>query len=376
MLFTALSRRLLDDGPRSRWCPPAGRRRSPRPSAARSPLPRNPTAGGPGSDLPDQWIDRGTARSSPDRGEPAGRGEDERCGAGRSCRLVHRFESRRSRGAGGNHPLRPRWHGLGRLVSAGGRHALRPGEPARRTGRIRRRHRDCRICLSEPRWSRRNWRGYSPWRVLRRFSHASIGSCWGRGHPPSLLARYRASGLPVVRTYGMTRDHGWLCVRRAATGRTRLEIVDEEIVVSGPTVAAGYCGSASGGAAHFDGRRLYTGDRGEIVDGQLVVRGRLDDVVAVRGANVDRGRLSDCSRAPRRPGGGSGRRSRTRSTARGSSPTWWDRPIRPSCAPPWPMGSAPQPYRPLSLCRTCPDCLGQVDLPSLMAEASQRPEGR
>jgi acyl-CoA synthetase (AMP-forming)/AMP-acid ligase II len=55
-----------------------------------------------------------------------------------------------------------------------------------------------------------------------------------------------------------------------------------EIVISGPSVAAGYA-DRSGSAARFRGSRLHSGDAGFLLDGQLYVLGRLGDAIKVRG---------------------------------------------------------------------------------------------
>ncbi len=68
---------------------------------------------------------------------------------------------------------------------------------------------------------------------------------------------------------------------------------DGELVISGPTVAAGYLGLPEGSSGGFitspDGARRYrTGDRARrLPDGRYVVLGRLDRQVKVRGFRVD-----------------------------------------------------------------------------------------
>jgi acyl-CoA synthetase (AMP-forming)/AMP-acid ligase II len=60
-----------------------------------------------------------------------------------------------------------------------------------------------------------------------------------------------------------------------------------EIVVTGPSVAAGYVGGGNHlSRSRFVDRALYTGDAGAIVDGELFVVGRLGDAVKVRGRAV------------------------------------------------------------------------------------------
>lgn len=107
---------------------------------------------------------------------------------------------------------------------------------------------------------------------------------------PGLLARARASGVPVVRSYGMTETAGGCVFDGLPLDQVRVSIgPDSQIRVGGPTVAAGYLHPTTRPGMTFDGDSVRTGDRGEFRDGRLTVFGRVDDVVAVRGSNVDRG---------------------------------------------------------------------------------------
>jgi acyl-CoA synthetase (AMP-forming)/AMP-acid ligase II len=59
------------------------------------------------------------------------------------------------------------------------------------------------------------------------------------------------------------------------------------VVVSGPQVAAGYAGDAgTHSQTAFTGERLWTGDAGAILDGQLYVAGRLGDSTKVRAGTL------------------------------------------------------------------------------------------
>ncbi len=74
-----------------------------------------------------------------------------------------------------------------------------------------------------------------------------------------------------------------------------------EILVAGPSVAAGYHGDPAATAATFraDGetRWLRTGDLGRVDDGRLTVTGRLKDVIVVRGANLHAADVEEVVRA-------------------------------------------------------------------------------
>ncbi|WP_159073558.1 AMP-binding protein [Streptomyces sp. RTd22] len=77
----------------------------------------------------------------------------------------------------------------------------------------------------------------------------------------------------------------------------RVEILDEdgapqpegvlgEIYVEGPSVADGYADPAPEDVAKLHDGRLYTGDAGFLLDGELYVIGRLGDSVKINGQNV------------------------------------------------------------------------------------------
>jgi acyl-CoA synthetase (AMP-forming)/AMP-acid ligase II len=59
-----------------------------------------------------------------------------------------------------------------------------------------------------------------------------------------------------------------------------------EIVVTGPHVTAGYWGRPDATAERFPGGSVRTGDLGAILDDQLIVTGRLKDLLILRGRNV------------------------------------------------------------------------------------------
>lgn len=60
-----------------------------------------------------------------------------------------------------------------------------------------------------------------------------------------------------------------------------------EIVVSGPSLGAGYAGDAEATGRTFRGDDLYTGDRGFLRAGQLFVTGRIKDTLIVNGRKYD-----------------------------------------------------------------------------------------
>ena len=123
--------------------------------------------------------------------------------------------------------------------------------------------------------------------VLARLDAVLVG---GGPMSPDLWARARAAEVPVVRSYGMTETTGGCAFDGRPLDRVEVSIgSDSQIRVAGPTVAAGYLHPPARPGMTFDGDSVWTGDRGALRDGRLTVFGRIDDVVAVRGSNVDRG---------------------------------------------------------------------------------------
>jgi fatty-acyl-CoA synthase len=97
-------------------------------------------------------------------------------------------------------------------------------------------------------------------------------------------------------TGGGRRDDWLVGCGRALPG-IRLSIADAngaplgegrlgEIVASGPWVAGGYQGAPAGGQTRFLQGRLYTGDAGFMLDGELFVLGRMGDSTKVRGRSI------------------------------------------------------------------------------------------
>jgi acyl-CoA synthetase (AMP-forming)/AMP-acid ligase II len=73
---------------------------------------------------------------------------------------------------------------------------------------------------------------------------------------------------------------------RGRSGETLPDGIAGEIVVRGPSVAAGYCQDSGETATRFDTSGLNTGDIGFMRDGQLFVCGRAGDAMKVRGRTV------------------------------------------------------------------------------------------
>jgi o-succinylbenzoate---CoA ligase len=130
--------------------------------------------------------------------------------------------------------------------------------------------------------ARRNPRA---WDALATFQAVLVGG--GRAQP-GLLAHARASGIPVVWTYGMSETCGG-CVYdgRPLDGVEVVVVNDGQILIGGPVLFSGYRLRPELTRSSLVNGRLATADRGRWVDGRLEVLGRLDAVVITGGLNVD-----------------------------------------------------------------------------------------
>ncbi|MFP3714567.1 AMP-binding protein [Puerhibacterium sp. TATVAM-FAB25] len=124
----------------------------------------------------------------------------------------------------------------------------------------------------------------------------------GAATPAPLLARARAAGVRVVRTYGMSETAGGCVYDGVPLRGVQVRLAAGDVVeIAGPTLAAGYVGDDAATAAAFRAdpagpdlagpdaatRWFRTSDLGALgPDGTLTVLGRADDVVVTGGVNV------------------------------------------------------------------------------------------
>lgn len=97
---------------------------------------------------------------------------------------------------------------------------------------------------------------------------------------PSLVARAEEAGIHVVRTYGMSETCGGCVYDGFPLDGVRMRIDDSQVMLAGDVLFDGYLG-----APHTQ-EWFATNDLGEIVDGELRILGRVDDVVLSGGVNV------------------------------------------------------------------------------------------
>src|SRR5258706_12947275 len=128
---------------------------------------------------------------------------------------------------------------------------------------------------------------------------AALGPClwngYGQGESPRAITALGADAIDAALREG---DDGRLSSVGVARFATRVEVVDDddrvlprgevgEVVVSGPTVMAGYLDLPDETAATLRGDRLHTGDLGRFADrGFLTLVDRPKDVVITGGYNV------------------------------------------------------------------------------------------
>lgn len=101
---------------------------------------------------------------------------------------------------------------------------------------------------------------------------------------PRLRAEAEAAGASLVHSYGLTETCGGCVYDGRPVAGTQVAVADDgEILVHGSTLAAGYLD----GPLRLRDGWLGTGDRGTWDGDRLTVSGRVDEIVVVRGANVD-----------------------------------------------------------------------------------------
>ncbi|MGY1843528.1 o-succinylbenzoate--CoA ligase [Modestobacter sp. SYSU DS0875] len=119
--------------------------------------------------------------------------------------------------------------------------------------------------------------------ALASFDAVLVG---GAATDAALLARARATGVRVVRTYGMSETAGGCVYDGVPLDGVSVRVADG-IELAGPVLAHGYRRDPAATAAAFHDGWFRTRDAGALSpDGTLTVHGRLDDVVISGGVNV------------------------------------------------------------------------------------------
>ena len=124
------------------------------------------------------------------------------------------------------------------------------------------------------------------------------------GQALSDVIRMRAAELriPYVHTYGSSETAGGCVYDGIPLAGVSVQLIDEELRLGGPMLADGYLGDPALTTRVFEtdehGTRWYrTGDRGFILDGEVEVHGRLDNVIVSGGINISLDRVEQVVRS-------------------------------------------------------------------------------
>ena len=118
----------------------------------------------------------------------------------------------------------------------------------------------------------------------------------GQALSDSIRTRAVELRVPLVHTYGSSETSGGCVYDGVPLDGVRVGQVDDELRISGPMLADGYLDDEALTARTFTvdghGERWYrTGDRGVILDGEVEVHGRLDNVIVSGGINISLDRV-------------------------------------------------------------------------------------
>lgn len=118
--------------------------------------------------------------------------------------------------------------------------------------------------------------------ALAQFDAVLVG---GAATPAPVLARARAAGINVVRTYGMSETCGGCVYEGVPLTGTKIRIEDGRVMLGGATLAKGYRGLPDHPAFAEPGW-FRTEDAGSYEDGVLSITGRLDEAIMTGGLLV------------------------------------------------------------------------------------------
>ncbi|MGF2948920.1 AMP-binding protein [Microbacterium alcoholitolerans] len=118
----------------------------------------------------------------------------------------------------------------------------------------------------------------------------------GQALSDSIRMRAMDLRVPLVHTYGSSETSGGCVYNGVPLDGVRVGQVDDELRISGPMLADGYLADEALTDRIFttdeQGERWYrTGDRGFILDGEVEVHGRLDNVIVSGGINISLDRV-------------------------------------------------------------------------------------
>lgn len=130
---------------------------------------------------------------------------------------------------------------------------------------------------------------------LARFRGILLG---GAKAPRALLERAEEAGARITVSYGMTETCGGCVYDGVPLDGVEVEpLHDGRLRVRGPVLARGYRGDAAATRRAFRDGWFITSDVGRVVDGEVEVFGRADDVIVTGGEKVVAGRVAEALRS-------------------------------------------------------------------------------
>jgi O-succinylbenzoic acid--CoA ligase len=110
----------------------------------------------------------------------------------------------------------------------------------------------------------------------------------GAATSAALRTSASSAGINLVTTYGMSEMSGGCVYNGTPLVGVDIRIVEGRIELNGPMKAIGYLGNEPFGDKYF-----ITQDAGAMIDGHLVVTGRIDDQIVTGGEKLSLGAVSD-----------------------------------------------------------------------------------
>ncbi len=121
--------------------------------------------------------------------------------------------------------------------------------------------------------------------ALGRFDAVLVG---GAATSQDEVEAARRAQIRVVTTYGASETCGGVVYDGLPLDQVTVKVLEtDQITITTPTLCSGYRLDPARTRSILAGKTFLTSDRGSWVDGRLVVRGRVDDVVISGGVNVD-----------------------------------------------------------------------------------------
>jgi len=130
--------------------------------------------------------------------------------------------------------------------------------------------------------------------LLQHIQRARAVLVGGASTSEALLADARAHGVNVITTYGMSEMSGG-CVynQKPLDGVSFTTDESGRVLLKGPMRASTYLGNPEAWQRATDGDWFLTSDVGSVIDGSLLVQGRIDDQIISGGEKISLNSLED-----------------------------------------------------------------------------------